>query len=292
MHRPFAFLLCAAGIGALCLMDAMVKYLALDHGVLSVTFARYGAGAVVAALIWAAAGRPRPSPGGWRLHLLRGTLIAVMAVSFFWSITQLPLALVICITFIAPLLMPPMAALFLNEPMQRRYVLGGIMGFGGVIVAVGAIPDLSGDRLLAVGAALFAAVCYGGSAIVLRARAAADGAVLVTLISAVVPAIILSPAMIGAPVPSLADLGWFVALGIVGNAGVQLLARSYAHIEAQAAAVMEFTALPWAALFGWFLFGEPVAPATFAGAAIIAAACLWASRADAAPIDPQQATIP
>ncbi|WP_310497318.1 EamA family transporter, partial [Sandarakinorhabdus sp.] len=176
MNRPMAFGACAAGIGALCLMDALLKLLSLDHGVLQVTFWRYGTGTLVAALIWAAAGRPRPGVGGLRLHLLRGTLIAAMAVSFVWALTLLPLALVICITFIAPLMMPPLAALFLNEPMQRRYVLAGFMGFVGVLVAVGNVPDLTGDRLLAVAAALFAAVCYGGSAIVMRARAAADGA--------------------------------------------------------------------------------------------------------------------
>jgi S-adenosylmethionine uptake transporter len=41
---------------------------------------------------------------------------------------------------------------------------------------------------------------------------------------------------------------------------------------------LEFTALPWAALFGWVIFSEPVRPQVWAGAGIILAACLWASR--------------
>jgi drug/metabolite transporter (DMT)-like permease len=60
---------------------------------------------------------------------------------------------------------------------------------------------------------------------------------------------------------------------------VQLMARGYVHLQAQVSAVLEYSALPWAALFGWLLFDEAVAPTTVLGAAIIAGACLWASRA-------------
>jgi drug/metabolite transporter (DMT)-like permease len=278
LSRSLALLHVVGGVAFLCMMDAAVKYLALRHGVLVTTFARYAAGLLVATVVWAMAGRPSLPKGGWPLNLLRGGLIAVMALAFFWSITQLPLALVLTITFVAPLLMPPMAALFLKEPMQARFVGAGLIGFVGVLVAAGGMPDLAGTRLLAVLAALFAAVCYAGSAIVLRARAAADGAVLVTLVSALVPAAILSPIAFLAPLPALPEWGGLLVLGILGNIGVQLLARGYAALEAQASAVLEFTGLPWAALFGWLLFGEALAPTTLAGAAIIMLAVAWSAR--------------
>jgi S-adenosylmethionine uptake transporter len=63
---------------------------------------------------------------------------------------------------------------------------------------------------------------------------------------------------------------------------MQLLSRAYAHVEAQTLAVVEFTALPWAALFGWVFFAEPVRVQVWAGAAIILAACLWVGREPAA----------
>jgi S-adenosylmethionine uptake transporter len=280
LSRPAALAHVIVGIAFFCLMDASVKYLALRHGVLVTTFARYAMGALVAGVVWAMAGRPMMPKGGWPLNLLRGGLIAVMALCFFWSITQLPLALVITITFIAPLLVPPMAALFLHEPMQPRLLLAGALGFAGVLVATGGVPDLAGGKLLAVAAAVVAAVCYAGSAIVLRARAAADGAVLMTLVSALIPALLLSPIAVVEPLPPLADWGGLLLLGAVGNIGVQLLARGYAALEAQVSAVMEFTALPWAALFGWLLFAEAVAPTTIAGAVLILAAVLWATRAE------------
>ena len=291
MSRLGAFLAVTAGIAALCLMDALVKWLALRHGTPLTTFARYGSGAAVALIVWQWQGRPRLAAGGLRAHLLRGSLIAAMALAFFWSITQLPLALALTLAFVGPLTVPPLAALLLGEPMQRRFVVGGFIGFAGVVVAAGGVPDLAGTRLLAVLAAVGAALLYGLSALVLRARAAADGATTITLMGALVPALILSPALLpalGGPSvwPSSADLALMLATGIVGNIGVQLLARGYVHLEAQASAVMEFSGLPWAALLGWLMFDETVSPATLTGAAIIAGACLWAARPNAPPPAP------
>lgn len=273
-----AYLQVAAGIAALCAMDALIKYLALRHGAMLTTFGRYGSGTIIALLVWAWAGRPGFARGGLKAHLLRGALITGMALCFFWAITQLPLALALTLSFIGPLLVPPLAALFLKEKMQPRFVIGGLIGFAGVVVAAGGMPDLGGTRLLAVVAVLVAALLYGLAALVLRARAAADGAVLITLMGAVVPAVLLSPALISAGPVGPVDLLLMAALGLVGNIGVQLMARGYVHLQAQASAVMEFTGLPWVALLGWLIFDEAVAPATLAGAAIIAGACLWVAR--------------
>ena len=44
--------------------------------------------------------------------------------------------------------------------------------------------------------------------------------------------------------------------------------------------MLEFTALPWAALFGWLFFDEAVRPQVWVGAAVIFAACWWVGRAD------------
>jgi S-adenosylmethionine uptake transporter len=273
-----ALLQVAAGIAALCVMDALVKYLALRHGAPLTTFGRYASGTIIALAVWQWQGRPRLAPGGLKAHLLRGALIAMMALCFFWAITQLSLSLALTLAFVGPLLVPPLAALFLKEPMQPRFVIAGLIGFSGVVVAAGGVPDLAGTRLLAVLAAVAAALLYGLAALVLRARAAADGATLITLMGAVVPAVLLSPALaMAGPVGGI-DLALMAAMGLVGNIGVQLLARGYVHLQAQVSAVMEFTGLPWAALLGWLFFDEAVAPATLLGAAIIGGACLWAAR--------------
>jgi len=282
--RARAFAQCAAGIGTLCLMDVIVKYLARQGiPVPVITLARYTTGTILALMVWQVQGRPALTRKMMPLHLIRGLLISAMALAFYWSLTQLTLAEAITLSFIAPLLVPPMASLFLGEQMLPRFLAAGALGFAGVLVTIQGAPSFDGDRLLALGAVLFAAVAYAGSSVLLRARAAADGSTIVTLMGALIPMLVLSPAAIGAPVPDLVTLGWFVLLGLIGNIGMQFLSRAYARIEAQILAVMEFTALPWAALFGWLFFAEPVRVQVLIGAAIILAACLWATREPAAP---------
>jgi len=102
---------------------------------------------------------------------------------------------------------------------------------------------------------------------------------LLTLTGAFIPMLLLMPAGVNAPLPSWGALGLAALAGLLGNLGVQLLARAYANAEAQALGVLEFTALPWAAAFGWLLFDQAVRPQVWLGGIVIFAACLWASRA-------------
>ena len=282
MSRPTALLQCAAGIGALCLMDAIVKHLALSTPIPMITLGRYTTGTLLALLVWNWQGRPALTRAMLPLHLARGILIAAMAFAFYWSLKTLPLAEAITLSFIAPLLMPPMASLMLGERMQPRLLAAGALGFAGVLITVQGAPRFDGDRLVALAAVLFAAVAYAAASVMLRARAAQDGATIVTLMSAAVPMLVLSPIALGADLPGLPAIRWLLLMGLVGNIGVQLLSRAYASIEAQVLAVMEFSALPWAALYGWIFFAEPVRPQVWAGAAVILVACLWAGRVAAA----------
>lgn len=278
-----ALVQCTAGVGTLCLMDAIVKHLTVDHAVTTVTFGRYASGSLLALAVWYWQGRPPITRAMLPANLLRGVIVAAMATSFYYSLTVLGLAETITLSFIAPLLVPPLASLFLGETMQPRAVAAGLLGFGGVLVTAGGIPDLGHGRGLAIAAVLFSAVAYAASMVILRARAASDGATVITLFAAAVPMIMLAPfGLAGAP-PTAAGLGWMLALGLIGNIGVQLVSRAYAHVEAQTAAVIEFTALPWAALLGWLFFAEPVPVRVWAGAAVIAFACLWAARGERPP---------
>jgi len=211
-------------------------------------------------------------------HVLRGCLIAVTAFLFFFALTRLGLAEAIALSFISPLLIPPLAHLFLGERMRGPVLLATLGGFAGVLITVQGAPSFGGDRGLALAAILAAALTYALAAIVMRARAAKDGSTLLTLTSAAIPMLLLSPAAIDAPLPTAWALGLAALAGLLGNLGIQLLARAYASAEAQALGVLEFTALPWAALFGWLFFDQAVRPQVWLGATVIFAACLWVGR--------------
>jgi len=276
----------AAGLAFLCAMDAVIKFLAHDHAVLIVVIGRYLLGTALALVVWWGAGRPRLTRPMLRAHLLRGVMIAASAFLFYWSLTVLKLAEAITLSFIAPLLTPPLAWAMLGERMRWQNFAAGMLGFAGVLVAVQG-TDLHGDRqMLGLAAVFGASLTYAVALVQLRARAATDGSVIVTLMGSLMPLLLLAPALLLLPatlqtLPALAVLPWFILLGLLGNLGVQFLSRAYARADAQTLAPLEFTALPWAALLGWLFFAESVAPAIWLGGGIIAAACLWSARASA-----------
>jgi S-adenosylmethionine uptake transporter len=280
MSSPRPFVLAAAGIAALCALDATVKQLTLSYTVAYAVLGRYVFGTLFAFAVWWWQGRPRLTRDMLPAHVLRGCLIAVTAFLFFFALTRLGLAEAIALSFISPLLIPPLAHLLLGEKMRGPVLLAALAGFAGVLITVQGAPSFGGDRGLALAAILAAALTYALAAIVMRARAAKDGSTLLTLTSATIPMLLLSPAAIGAPLPTASALGLAVLAGLLGNLGIQLLARAYAAAEAQSLGVLEFTALPWAALFGWLFFDQAVRPQVWLGATVIFAACLWVGRVD------------
>jgi len=285
-HRPIAgaMLQGATGMAMLCAMDAVIKHLTLSNTVLVVVVARYLFGTLFAVMVWWGAGRPALTREMLPAQLARGVMIAACAFLFYWSLTVLKLAEAITLSFTAPLLVPPLAWLMLGERMRPRNLAAIALGFVGVLVAVQGTHIESDAQWLGLAAVTGSALTYAVALVLMRARAAKDGSVVVTLMGAAVPLALLAPALLVVPgtTPDPAQLGWFVALGLLGNIGIQLLSRAYARAEAQALAPLEFTALPWAALLGWLFFDEAVAPGIWAGGAIIAAACLWSSRPERA----------
>ncbi len=286
--RAGPILLYVVGIAFFCGMDALMKQLVADNPAVMASFWRYAAAVPFIVPLWWREGRPAITREMLPVNFVRALFGSVSAVTFFWSLSVLPLAEAVTIAFIAPLLIPPLAALILKERMQGGNVAAGVIGFAGVLVAVGIEPSgYPRERLLGVGAALFAALCYAVTIVFTRMRAARDGPSILSLLNALFASLLIGLVMV-ARVPAEEwlprGLDWWLvaAVGLCGAIALQLLARAYARAEAQVLAPFEYTALGWAALFGWLFFGEPVSLRTWVGAAIIAGACLWQARRAAA----------
>lgn len=280
-------------------MDATIKHLSQTNSVLLVAFGRYLFGALFSALIWWRAGHPVITREMWRAHGLRGFVIATCAVTFFWSLSVLPLAEAITLSFIYPLLAPFVGAVILKERVRPSSVLCALVGFAGVIVAMQGAPSdaESPQHDLGVIAALVAATFFSLAMVLLRERAQKDGPVIVSLMTSVVPgAILLIPALLlgfnasglinaafGTNLPtfasalSLNDWWFFLQLGALAAVFMYLMAQAYARAEAQQLAPIHYTELIYASMFGYVLFHETPRVQIYMGAALIIAACLWAA---------------
>jgi S-adenosylmethionine uptake transporter len=216
----------------------------------------------------------------WRSHSLRGFVIAVCAVTFFWALSVLPLAEAVTLSFIYPLLAPFVARIVLKEEIRASSVICAVIGFAGVIVAMQGAPSEaeSPQHDLGVAAVLTSAAFFSIAMVLLRERAQKDGAPIVGLMTSLAPGVILAgPTLAFATPPLLSDWPYFLLLGALAAVFMYLMARAYAAAEAQQLAPIHYTELIWASAMGYVVFHETPRAEIYLGAALIIAACLWAA---------------
>lgn len=261
-------------------MDATIKHLAQSNHVLLVTFGRYLFGALFSLIIWYRAGKPAITREMWRAHGLRGFVIAACAVTFFWALSVLPLAEAVTLSFIYPLLAPFVASLVLKERIRPASVICALVGFAGVIVAMQGAPSEaeSPQHDLGVIAVLTSAFFFSIAMVLLRERSQKDGAPIVTLMTSLIPGVILfAPTIAFATPPVLTDWWFFLQLGALAAGFMYLMAQAYARAEAQQLAPIHYTELIYASIIGYLIFHETPRVEIYLGASLIIAACLWAA---------------
>lgn len=277
-----AILVCSVGIFLLSAMDAAVKGLVIVLGAYNVLlwrsiFATFAAGAA-----WSATAGPRPAARVLRLHALRGGIVSFVALSFFWGLGRLPLAEAIALSFIAPLVALFLASILLGEKIGRTAISASIVGLIGVIVIMLGKFAGSGygpEVFLGMVAIIASAVMYAYNLILARRQAQLAKPLEIVFFQNLAVAVVL-----GLAAPWLVTLPsadqWLPLAGVTGLAlsGHFLMSWSYARAEAQYLIPTEYSAFIWAIMLGWFFFDEAVGWSTLAGAALIIAGCLLASR--------------
>ena len=286
-NRPFIpFLVACAGIGTFSLMDAAMKDLALAMGAYNAVIWRNSLGALLMGLVFVGTRQRWPKVAVLKLHLWRSMIVSVMAVSFFWSLTKLPLAEAIGLSFIAPVIALYLAAVMLGEVIWREAIWASLAGLVGVaIIIAGRVSgEYTTDHLWGAAAVLFSAVVFAYNLILARQQAQLAKPIEIAFfqnlfvaatLSLVAPWFMQPIAVDNAPM-----LAGAAALAIIS---LLLLSWAYARAEAQILIPVEYTAFVWAALFGWLFFAEPVTLPVLAGTALIVTGSLIAARAKSPP---------
>jgi len=276
-----AFAVACLGIMVFSAMDAVMKHLSIALGAYNALLWRTVVGVALIAPFYLAQARRLPDRKTLILHLARSLTAAASVLLFFWGLVRTPLAQGIALSFIAPLIALGLAALFLKEKVGRRAVGGSLAAFAGVLVILAFQTGPARTHASFEGAVsiLVAAVLYAVNLVIARRQSLAAGPIEVAFYFNLIAA-----GFFGCAAPWLAHMParehWPMILlaSVVGTSAIILLAWAYARAETQQLVAVEYTAFIWAALLGWWVFGERVSPATGAGAALIVAGCLWASR--------------
>jgi S-adenosylmethionine uptake transporter len=287
--RPFIpFMVAAAGIGTFSLMDVAMKDLALSIGTYNAVMWRHCLGALFMGLLFIGTRQKWPPAHILKIHLWRGMVASVMSISFFWSLTKLPFAEAIGLSFIAPVIALYLAAVMLGETIGREAIWASLAGLGGVVIIMAG--RLSGQytngHLWGAAAVLFSAIVFAYNLILARKQAQVAGPIEIAFFQNLFVATTLSFAApwflqpIGAAHTPL--IGGAAILSIIS---LLLLSWAYARAEAQILIPVEYTAFVWAALFGWLFFAEPVTVPVLLGTVLIVSGSLIAARAKPEPVN-------
>ena len=285
--RPFIpFAVACAGIGTFSLMDAAMKDLALSVGAYNAVMWRNSLGALFMGLIFVGTRQKWPAIAVLKLHLWRSVVVSFMAVSFFWSLTVLPLAEAIGLSFIAPVIALYLAAVMLGEVIGKAAIWASLSGLLGVaIIIAGRVSGgYTTDHLWGAVAVLFSAVVFAYNLILARQQAQVAKPIEIAFFQNLFVAVTLSFVapwfLVPMPVEKAPMLAGAAALAILS---LLLLSWAYARAEAQILIPVEYTAFVWAAVFGWLFFSEPVTLPVLAGTALIVTGSLIAARAKPEP---------
>ena len=276
------FLVATAAIMVFTTMDAVVKSLPTTIPTIQVVAMRFAFGIPLVLLALRHAGAGWPSWTSWKANAPRGLLSMGSTLLFFTALRHLPFAEALALSYLGPLILAVMAAAMLGEKLRLGIIGSILLGLAGVaVIAWDSLSQqgLISSDLIGIGAAFGSAVTYATGNVLLRSQAQRDHATSIVLIQHIVPAILAMPfAVAGWETPATPIWFVFMLLALFGVTGHFLLVWAFGRAPAGVLAVVDYLALPYAALLGFIFFGEIPSPAMWLGAALIVAACLIVTR--------------
>lgn len=280
MSHPIVLVVVADGL--LSLMDAIIKMLTARYPTFQIVWLRFAFGLIGAAALLAIMRPGWPGRDTIVFNATRSLLVVVVATTFFFALSVLPLAEAIALSFVSPLFMVLFGVLLLGERIDSRIGIALVAGLAGMLLIAGArIGDASYSSAAWLGAlaAVTSAVAYGLVMVLLRARATRDPLPTIVCFQNLGPSLILAlpAAYVWVPLEGY-DLALFALIGAIGVAGHYLLALAFAGAEAARLAPITYVSLVWGTLFGYLFFSELPTTSALAGAALIVAGTLATQR--------------
>lgn len=235
--------------------DAVLKWMTGNYHVGQLLFCRgIFIGLPLAILIWRAGGLKSLrviSPKG---HAVRAILVIVGTFLFISSLKYLPIADAVAITFAGPLFVTALAPRLLGEQVGWRRWMAVFAGFIGIIVIM-----RPGGGLIQWAALLPLAASLTGAFrdILTRHLSAKETTVSLLFYTslAVTLAGLATTPFVWTPVP-LADWGWFALSGLLVGGAHFLMIETFRFGEAALVAPFRYSGVIWAALIGYFVWGD------------------------------------
>lgn len=215
----------------------------------------------------------------WRGHAARSVFGTVSMFGWFLALTMIPFADLTALVFSAPLFLTVLAMLFLKERIHGFRWTALAFGFAGMLIMMGPHLNFGQASALGVAIALGAAVTSAVAQLFLRSMSGNEHAITITFYFSLTMLVLSAfTALWGWPMPSAQQWLMILGIGLLGAIGQLLLTYAYRYAEASTIAPLDYANLIFAALLGYWLFGEKPGVATWIGAPLVVASgslILW-----------------
>ena len=200
-------------------------------------------------------------------HLFRCLMGLMALIAIVVALRELPLAVVVSLSYAAPLFITVLSIFLLSEKVGVFRWLAVIIGFIGVIII--AEPGFKGMNYLYFLPLIF---CIGMAfvTIMIRKLSTTEPIWLISIFFTITISIAgLATIPMGWKMPNFQDFILLALIGVTGGSANLFLTQSYKLSEVSLVAPLKYLALVFAIFFGYFIWNEIPTIKTLIGASLV-----------------------
>jgi S-adenosylmethionine uptake transporter len=271
-RHSFGILFYLAGVFCFAANDALAKFMVSHYSVAEILVIRSVGGlAMLLPVAWYLKVALKLH-GHWGWHLFRVIVQLGDSYCFYLATRTMPLADVMTFYMAGPIIVTAISGLLMGEKVGPYRWTAVIVGFIGVVIALAPTSaSFSIGSLIALAGSMMFAI----SLVVTRKQR--DTHPLTLVASQFIGSGLIAAAF--APLawvtPGIGDLSLLLLLGVGAAACFLMITRALALAPASLLAPFQYSAILWAAMFGWIIWHDVMTPRILLGNAILIASGLF-----------------
>ena len=217
----------------------------------------------------------RPAHRG--LMAMRGVALVAALLCYYHAVSVLPLAEAVLLNFSAPIFVPVLGFLLFRFALDGRVLAAVLIGFAGVALILKPGTEFFQPAAL-IGAA--SGVLGGLSAVAIWRMPTDENPIRIAVYFALIGILVtLTPVLMNPTLPPADAWPGLIMLGVFSTAAHVLFAKGSLIAPTDRVGTFIYTAVVFAAVFGWLFWDEGVDWLMAGGAVLIVAAGVIAIRA-------------
>ncbi|TXH68524.1 MAG: DMT family transporter [Thiothrix sp.] len=238
-------------------MDTTIKYLAESYNIPLIVAIRYIVNTLFIVAIFAPRhGKALVKTQRTGLVLVRAASLTIMSLLVGYALKVMPVAEMIAISFLSPLLVALLARPLLGETIGFLGWLATLVGFTGVMFIAQPGNGLASSGVILM---LLAVIVNTFYQLLSRLLAPTETTLALLFYASFFGALVFGlalPWVWYGMTPTPLQLILFISTGISGGIGHYLFTAAYRYAPATVIAPITYFQLLWAGLFGWLVFGD------------------------------------